>query len=197
MSSRRPTYSQMGIFEPINKLLPNRCVLCNFRSEENICPGCDYDLPLITSPCFRCGLPVGKTEQASPTPESLLCGQCLVRPPPFDHTIAALDYRFPVTVLVQRFKFRRGFACGVVLAKKLAAAIELQPPNPIPEFLVPVPLHPIRQFTRVFNQAEILAEDLGRHFNLPLKTRALRRIRRTRFQPGLSADALPGEFEDL
>lgn len=52
------------------------------------------------------------------------------------------------------------------------------------DLVVPVPLHPRRQRERGFNQAE----ELARHLGLPL-SRALRRIKATRPQVDLPADA--------
>ncbi len=59
--------------------------------------------------------------------------------------------------------------------------------DPVPDILVPVPLHPLRQFVRVFNQAEVLARDLGNAIGIDVAPRLLRRTRRTRPQPGLSS----------
>jgi ComF family protein len=50
------------------------------------------------------------------------------------------------------------------------------------DFLVPVPLHPLRQLSRGFNQAEAL----GHHLDLPIAA-ALRRTRNTGSQADLPA----------
>lgn len=120
---------------------------------------------------------------------SLVCGACIRRPPPFVSTLAALHYVFPVTVLVQRFKFNRSLACGAVLSGRLLRAVRagLGRPRQSTEVLVPVPLHPGRQFMRVYNQAEVLARDLGAALGIPVSPSALRRIRRTPAQSGLPA----------
>jgi ComF family protein len=53
--------------------------------------------------------------------------------------------------------------------------------------LVPVPLHPSKLRDRGFNQALLLARVLGRRRGLRVAPRALRRVRATRTQPGLTA----------
>lgn len=181
----------MGIASAINNFLPGRCVLCHFRSESNICPACDSDLPLIQHPCFQCGLPLGilADHQHQGSGPRQICGNCITKPPLWSRAIAPLAYTFPVTVLVQRFKFRKSLACGVVLAERLSLAVRQHelPEESLPDLLVPVPLHPLRQLTRVYNQAEVIASDVSKAINLPLDAGILRRNRRTRYQPGLTA----------
>ena len=92
-------------------------------------------------------------------------------------------------MLAQRFKFNRSFACGEVMARHMIRAITCQAHDfhdPV-EALIPVPLHRSRQFMRVFNQSEVLARDLAKALRIPLSVRALRRVRRTPAQSGLSA----------
>lgn len=181
----------MGTWHPVDFLLPRRCVLCRASCKSNLCTACQADLPTVRDPCHRCGLRLDllrSSNQARSNPGNL-CGPCIRRPPPFDQTIAALDYVFPVNVLVQRFKFKRSLACGAVLSDRLAEtlrAVQSETDAP-PECLVPVPLHPLRQFRRVYNQAELIACDLGKALSIPVRPRALRRTRKTRSQPGLTA----------
>jgi ComF family protein len=102
--------------------------------------------------------------------------------------VAALAYRFPVRQLVCRYKFRRNLACGEALGQELLGAIAASA-GPMPAALVPVPLHPARQFRRVFNQAEVLANQLGNTLALPVLRNCLRRSRNTSAQSGLDAKA--------
>jgi competence protein ComFC len=55
--------------------------------------------------------------------------------------------------------------------------------------LVPVPLHPRRKRERGFNQAELLALEVGRRMHLPVAAAALVRRKDTEAQAGLSAAA--------
>jgi ComF family protein len=50
--------------------------------------------------------------------------------------------------------------------------------------LVPVPLHWARRWRRGFNQAQVLADAVGRRHGLPVLGRTLRRVRATAFQQG-------------
>ena len=102
--------------------------------------------------------------------------------------LAALDYRFPVDALVQRFKFNRNHACGRVLCEELAFAVrEAGSALPRPDALVPVPLHRGRHLSRLFNQAELLARFVGSRQDIPVHARLLCRVRPTQAQSGLDA----------
>ena len=50
------------------------------------------------------------------------------------------------------------------------------------DFIAPVPLHPLKQREREFNQAERLASHLARATGIPLDTRTLRRVTPTATQ---------------
>lgn len=179
----------VGISAALDLLLPRRCLLCGGRAAANLCAPCDADLPAIGEACSRCAIPLvlpwDGHAQADRAARS--CGECIRKPPAFDAAVAALDYVFPTTVLVQRFKFNRSFACGAVLAERLTRAVDAHGLADDADLIVPVPLHRGRRFLRVFNQAEVLARDVGRALAVPVGPRALRRTRHTAPQYGLSA----------
>ncbi len=66
------------------------------------------------------------------------------------------------------------------------------------DYVVPVPLHPLREREREFNQAELLARRLASHLRLPI-VRSLRRIHATLPQAGFDRSHrlknLEGAFE--
>lgn len=168
----------------LDRLLPPRCLLCGLGSEAgNLCAACHADLPRGRRRCRQCALPVRTFDETGVTP---LCGACLRKPPPWRRAVAALDYRFPADRLVCHFKFQRNLACGAVLQEELLAAVR-RVGAPLPEMLVPVPLHRWRQAARSFNQSEMLARSLGRSLGLPVASGLLLRARHTRAQSGLDA----------
>jgi ComF family protein len=177
-------------------LLPRHCLLCGQAAGHGqLCVGCHEDLPRTPACCSMCALPL--PPQGDDT-EPLRCGRCLLRPPPWDRAVAALAYRFPADRIVCRFKFGRDLCCGALLAQELLAEIRRRG-GPLPDAIVPVPLHRSRYFTRTFNQAELLARALGCALKVPVRTRLLLRRRRTRAQSGLDAAArrrnIRGAFE--
>lgn len=164
----------------LDRLLPRHCALCGQASGQgNLCGPCHADLPRLTRACPGCALPsYGSAAQ--------LCGQCLLCPQPWLQAVAALVYCYPVDWLVRRFKFNRDFSCGQVLGLEMLAAVG-RCAAARPDALVPVPLHRLRHFGRTFNQAEVLARQLGRSLGLPVHDRLLLRTRRTSAQSGLDA----------
>ena len=117
-----------------------------------------------------------------------MCASCLIQPPPWDRVTVALDYRFPVDALVQRFKFNRSLACCDVLARELARAVGLVVDAARrPCAIVPVPLHRSRHVSRMFNQSDLLARFVGKQMNIPVNNVLLSRVRKTHAQSGLDA----------
>ncbi len=112
------------------------------------------------------------------------CGQCLQRPPPLAEAHAACLYGFPVDRLLPRFKFHHDLAAGRLLAQLMADAFG---PLPLPQALVPIPLHRARLRQRGYDQALELARPLARLLQLPLLADALRRRRDTAPQSRLDA----------
>ncbi|MDE2510721.1 MAG: ComF family protein, partial [Elusimicrobia bacterium] len=89
---------------------------------------------------------------------------------------AAAAHRGPAASLVHAFKFRgspsAARAAGGLLAKAVALYSELSGFDA----LVPVPLHPRRERERGYNQAELLARELGAASGLPLQGLLERRL---------------------
>ena len=115
-----------------------------------------------------------------PAPNGNLCGACLKQPPPFDHTVAAYRYAFPVDKLVQELKFRERLILVNYLADALAQRITLRP-----DCIVALPLHPARLRERGFNQSLLLARRIARRLDLPLLADACERVRNTPPQSSL------------
>ena len=103
-------------------------------------------------------------------------------------TVAAFAYTEPVSTLIAGFKYRAALQQGRVLGELLAGQLrEHYGGRGLPELLVPVPLHPVRLRERGFNQALVLARQLGRSLDIPVAPEALLRNRQTPAQQGLSA----------
>jgi len=164
----------------LDQLLPRHCVLCGlFSGCENLCPPCAAELPHNPSACAMCSLPL-------PAQPEKICGACLKKPPPWDGAVAGLKYQFPVDQLVCRFKYNRNLACGQALGRVLLEAIHNNS-RPLPQAIVPVPLHRSRLFTRTFNQAHMLAHQLSRPLKIPVQHALLTRNRKTQAQSGLDS----------
>lgn len=114
-------------------------------------------------------------------------------PPPLTQWAAGTDYEAAGRLWIRRFKYPLPSGGGIDPAAEavcrelvLRAAGRLQGPLANPDWIVPVPLHPLRQQERGFNPAARLARTLARAQPAPLCADALLRRRVTPSQTGLS-----------
>lgn len=138
------------------------------------CAGCDASLCYLNAPhCPTCALPTAQGE---------ICGHCLGKTPSFSHTIAVFSYQFPVDQLIQSLKYHEQLALAQAFAEKLAQRVDQAN---LPDYVIPMPLHPAKLKSRGFNQAQLIAEPLARALNIPLLTHACHRLRDTPSQTSL------------
>ncbi|MGQ9685423.1 MAG: ComF family protein [Thiobacillaceae bacterium] len=151
------------------------CLLCGARCHGSpLCPACLADLPRL--PATRC------PQCALPTPTGEVCGACLKRPPRFDRCRAVYAYVYPADVLVKRLKYASELALAGFLAEQLAQEVA---PHPLPDLILPMPLHPRRLGERGFNQAVELGRRLSARLGVPMRRDACQRMRDTPAQAGL------------
>jgi len=138
------------------------CVIClTPATTEGICTGCRGELPFNRHACPQCGYPL------PPAAEEMVCGRCQRARPPFTRTLAPWVYRFPVNTLISRYKFQGDRAGGRALSQLMANELR-RLEQPLPDCLVPCPLHPPRYRTRGFNQAADIAQWLGTELGIPV-----------------------------
>jgi ComF family protein len=150
----------------LHVLLPRACAHCRedmpFRADEPLCAACAAALPPAPDPsCIRCGGALGVRLG--------FCSPCAGRLFACRLTRAAVSYRGPAASLVHAFKFR-GFPCAARAAGRVMAAdFPRRPELAGFDALVPVPLHPRRERERGYNQALLLARELGAATGLPVE----------------------------
>ena len=109
------------------------------------------------------------------------CGACLTEPPPFERTIAAVEYGYPWDGLITRFKFHAALDMAPALAQLVTEAARASAAPP-PSLMLPVPLSTERLRERGFNQAWELVKHLARPFGCRADARLLLRVRDTPHQ---------------
>jgi len=165
-------------------IMPAACLLCGSAGGERrhgLCPGCLQDLPVTGQSCCRCGAALPETGTGT-------CGRCLARPPPFDYTVSAFAYHYPVDHLIHGLKYRQWLAVCRALAPVLIRRLRAEG-QASPEALLPVPLHHRRLLRRGYNQAREIARLLGRELEIPLAGNMALRRRPTPEQARLSLPA--------
>lgn len=154
---------------------------------------------LIAPPvCLLCG---GPGQDAETCWGLDLCPHCEAACPraepgvaPFPEAFCVFRYEDPVDQLIVRLKFQREVAAARVLGTLLARALR-EARRPLPECLVPMPLHPSRHRERGFCQTRLIAAHTAKRLRtamggpLPLAPGLLQRVRAGDAQSGLSAAA--------
>lgn len=171
-------------------LFAARCRLCDelltSASRVPVCPSClgrVRPLELLVS-CDRCQRPLSAAVLASN--ELALCGPCRQGEIDLDRLRSFGAYDAELRALIVLLKYNGVEPLARLLAGWLALVIGQQPELAKVDALVPVPLHRRRQRVRGFNQAELVARELGRWAKLPVEPRWLRRIKDTPSQTGLT-----------
>lgn len=174
--------------------LPTLCVACREPvSGDGVCARCWAELSFITRPyCPRLGIPF----VYDPGP-GLLSMQAIAAPPAYQRARAAVRYDDIAKRLVHGLKYQDRTDLAPTMGRWMATAgRELLDDADV---LVPVPLHWRRAWSRRFNQSGLLAREIERRSRVPLAPDALRRVKPTRQQVGLSrserADNVQGAFK--
>lgn len=158
----------------MHALFKKECILCGSASESDFCASCEDNLPYLPSGhCTVCALPLAKTG---------ICGACIANPPAYDRSIAAVNYAFPVDALLHSLKYRANLAIAPVLAHLLARRIGV---GPLPDFILPMPLHSAKLRERGFNQALEIARRVSKICGVALLPAVCRRIKNTPSQTSL------------
>jgi len=167
-------------------LYPDVCQHCYgnraTRTEGYVCKSCWRHVRFIVPPlCDRCGLPfegdIGDTFE---------CGNCREMDLHFSRAHSAVAAQGMVLDIIHRWKYSRAmwfepFLAGLLIRE---AAPALREGNW--DLIAPVPLHPIKQAEREFNQAEHLVRHLSKATGIVAHPRLTRRITSTRTQTRLS-----------
>lgn len=161
----------------LDAVLPPLCLSCGVVVAEpgSLCPECWSRVGFLAPPlCQACGHPFDVDPGAG---GELVCGACLVKPPPWRRARAVFRYDRHSKPLILRFKHADRLEGGSAFARWMArAGAEMLAEA---EVIVPVPLHRWRLLARRYNQAAVLALALGRHSGVAVVPDALVRTRRT------------------
>lgn len=146
-------------------LYPPRCPFCNEVQSpggKKICKQCLKEIPKRRPPfCMKCGKPVEKEEGE-------LCKNCQNRMPLFDKAYPMLLYRKKVPEALARFKYKNDRQIGKILIRELGKETLAELKRLPVDGIVPVPMHWKKEKLRGYNQAYLLAKEIGRILELPV-----------------------------
>jgi ComF family protein len=161
--------------------LPTLCVACREPVDsDGVCAACWAKLSFIAPPfCPRLGIPF----VYDPGP-GMLSMEAIADPPAYTRARAAVRYDDVARTLVHALKYQDRTDLAPAMGRWMArAGRELLAEADV---LVPVPLHWKRGWSRRYNQSGALARVIERQTGVKLSSEALRRVRPTQQQIGLS-----------
>src|SRR5579859_4582692 len=161
--------------------LPTLCVACRDPVDgEGVCASCWAKMSFIAPPfCPRLGIPF----VYDPGPD-MLSMEAIASPPAYTRARAAVRYDDVARTLVHALKYQDRTDLAPAMGRWMArAGCELLGSADV---LVPVPLHWRRGWSRRYNQSGALARIIERESGVAVAAEALRRIRPTEQQIGLS-----------
>lgn len=166
-------------------LFPPICFGCGRRVAQTgtLCPQCWAEMPFLTKPyCPVMGLPF----RFDPG-DGFLSGEAMADPPPFAAARAAMLHRGLAQKMVSGLKYSGRAEFAPIMAQWMAqAAADLLAEC---DYIVPLPLHRRRFFSRGYNQAAELGRHLAKLTGKGFAPQILARKKYTIPQVGLSARA--------
>ena len=160
----------------ILKLLwPEICPFCGKVYAKGICPVCEKKLTelIIHQPrCMKCGKPVRKEERE-------FCHDCTVTTHHFDSGRALWIHKPPVSHSIYQFKYHNQRSFGKYYARAMTKQFGRIIREWNPDCIIPIPLHRKRRRKRGYNQAQLLAQDIGEIMHIPVEPQILKRMRYT------------------
>lgn len=166
--------AEKGWEKCLDMVFPARCPICDRPAPfpELICPACgEKPVPVSAPRCLKCGKHIGDEREE-------YCRGCRMTVHRYDQgrglflyqSIAGSIYRFKYA---GRQEYARFYAEQIV--KWLGGTIRAWRADA----LVPVPIHETRKRERGYNQAEVLAGEIGKRMGIPVAANLLKRVKKT------------------
>ena len=164
-------------------LFPRRCPICDrvlAPGEDKICRQCRKHTEVITEPiCKRCGKPIAKAGEE-------FCFDCSRKQVSYERGYAVWVYDKYMKKSIASFKYSGRKEYGRFYVEELVYHLGSRLEHLRLDAVMPVPLHKERLRFRGFNQAELLAEGIGKKMGVPVYTNLLLRVKNTKPQKGLN-----------
>lgn len=166
-------------------MFPRTCPVCDEIIPSHgqlICRGCIEKLSFIRRPiCEKCGKQVLTESQK-------LCYDCAHNERTFIRGRAMLNYDDTARRIMTGIKYRNRREHAEVISKMLAYRLKDYISEMDPDCLVPVPVHESRLRERGYNQAELLADYVGRETGIPVRADILYRKKQTAAMKNLTPE---------
>ena len=88
--------------------------------------------------------------------------------------------------IIHALKYKKQFKLGILLGEILSEGIRSR--NWQFDFIVPVPIHPLKKAERGYNQSDYIVKGLSKSLDIPYSTKLLKRTKHTESQTHLAYD---------
>lgn len=174
----------MDLKERIKDILfPPRCAVCDGvlgPGSKRVCSDCEKKLSYVEEPCcYKCGKEIASEDEE-------LCADCRESTRSFVRGFPVFNYLPPLSDALMGLKYggRQEYAdfYGEEIFRRFGKELKSCKIDAI----LPVPIHPKKFTTRGYNQAELIADALGKCMGVRVRTDILRRVTNTAPQKGLN-----------
>ena len=157
----------------LDLLYPRRCLLCNHirpYGGSDVCEECMKALKPVKSPCcMKCGKPIDNDEDE-------YCGDCKKHPKSFKRGFPAFLYEGAIKASLYDFKYKNQRNYAEFYSRSIVQMYGKQLKSLGIDGIVPVPVYSRKRRMRGYNQAELLAEKIGRNLDIPVYPDYLERV---------------------
>ena len=150
---------------------PRRCVVCDELLEigSTICSECRKKIILIEEPmCKKCGKEVKLDDE--------LCFDCKKKEHAFIEGHGLYRYNKHMKESIVRFKYNARGEYAKFYADSIVEYYGDYIRDKKIDVIIPVPIHKNRLQKRGYNQAELIAKNVGKQLGIPVLSKALERV---------------------
>jgi ComF family protein len=155
-------------------VFPKRCPICDnivVPYGRLICKTCEESLHFLSDPtCLKCGKSLGN--------EDTYCYDCLKQNHFFSRGYALFPYEL-ISDSLYRFKYKNRPEYGIYYGNAIAMHFAEVIRKLEPEGIIPVPLHYKKERMRGYNQAQIIAEEIGKILKIKVFENLIERTKYT------------------
>ncbi len=135
------------------------CICCLQSSQSLLCDFCHSALPLFDlQQCHYNLLNIPKISNGLNARQ-------------FHNLLSSGEYKWPLSWLVSGLKFSAKQQHAKALAEIFCR--HTVPPDGLPQLIIPVPLHSRRLADRLYNQAHLIANDIGKKLGIAVRSDAV------------------------
>ena len=148
----------------VTLLFPRRCPVCGQPVKPYyrlVCAECEDRIDYVKEPyCMKCGKELTSGEKE-------YCHDCISHVHSYDTGRALFEYR-SMERSIYDFKYKGRQEYAEFYGERIAQRLGGQIISWKPDALIPIPVHASRKRERGYNQAEVLAEAIGKRLGIPV-----------------------------